>query len=91
MLLPPLSVTLVFHLFLWKTVLCDLRRGCHPPNTEKLSAGPWRGDRQLDLVSVDGDLGIEGTLVVQVSVHLNSGCHKVRNVHSHLGNEFQAD
>ena len=57
----------------------------------KSSVCLWGRDRQLELVVVHGDLGVEGGLMVQVCVHLQA-CHKkVWKVHSHLGNEFQAN
>lgn len=44
----------------------------------------WGRDGKLHLAVVHGDLGIECTLVVHASVHLNSGRNKFRDVDPHL-------
>ena len=68
----------------------NLKRVYHIPEAKKSVCLQGR-DRQLELVIGHGDLGVEGRLMVHVCVHLEPGHNKIWKMHSHLGNEFQAN
>lgn len=60
------------------------------PNAQQLSAGCGSRDGQSDLIFLHGDLPIEGTFMVHLSVPLKPSLHIVWNVHTHLADEFQS-
>lgn len=60
------------------------------PKAQQLSAGCGSRDGQSDLIFPHGDLYIEGTFMVHLSVPLKPSLHIVWNVHTHLGDEFQS-
>lgn len=60
------------------------------PKAKQLSAGRWSRDGQSDLIFLHGDLHIEGTFMVHLSVPLKPSLHIIWNVHTHLADEFQS-
>lgn len=60
------------------------------PDTEELGSALRCWNSKLDLVAVYGNLGIEGALMVQVGVHFNARCNKLRDVDAHLCHKLHA-
>lgn len=60
------------------------------PDTQEVCGALGGRDRQLDLVLLHYDLGIECALMVHVGVHLNRGHNKFRGINSHLSHKLDS-
>lgn len=60
------------------------------PDAEDPCFPLWGRDGKLHLAVIHGDLGLECALMVQASVHLNSGGNKFRDVDPHLSNKLDS-
>ena len=61
------------------------------PESEELCGALWGGDGKLDLALLHADLSVERALMVHVSLHLNSGHNKFRDMDSHLSHELNSN